>query len=71
MSPHVGEALLLDDHGPYVHDGQERLWVEIPLFGSPYSSDDDGLQIAAERLTDRIIELQSASDLGHMIADHG
>ena len=71
VSPHVGEALLLDDHGPYVHDGQERLWVEIPLFGSPYSSDDDGLQIAAERLTDRIIELQSASDLGHMIADHG
>ncbi len=54
-----------------MYDGQERLWVEIPLFGSPYSSDDDGLQIAAERLTDRIIELQSASDLGHMIADHG
>ena len=67
----MGEALLLDDHGPYVHDGQERLWVEIPMFGSPYSPDDDGLQNAAERLTDRIMELQSASNQGHMIAGHG
>ena len=71
VSPRVGEALLLDDHGPYVHDGQERLWVEIPMFGSPYSPDDDGLQNAAERLTDRIMELQSASNQGHMIAGHG
>jgi len=54
-----------------VHDGQERLWVEIPMFGSPYSPDDDGLQNAAERLTDRIMELQSASNQGHMIAGHG
>lgn len=34
-SPNLGEALLLDDHGPYVHLGQEHLWVQVPLFGSP------------------------------------
>ncbi|MBC8774885.1 NIF family HAD-type phosphatase [Stenotrophomonas maltophilia] len=70
VSPRVGEALLLDDHGPYVHDGQESLWVEIPLFGSPYSPDDDGLQIAAARLTDRIMELQSASNRAHITDGH-
>lgn len=62
VSPHLGDALLLDDHGPYVHDGQESLWVEIPLFAAPYSADDDGLQIAAARLTDRIMQLESASN---------
>ena len=55
--------------------GEQRLLgfgrVEIPMFGSPYSPDDDGLQNAAERLTDRIMELQSASNQGHMIAGHG
>ncbi|MEN5286248.1 NIF family HAD-type phosphatase [Stenotrophomonas lactitubi] len=66
VSPCLGEALLLDDHGPYVDGGQESLWVEIPLFGSPYSPDDDGLQIAAARPSDRIMELQSASNLARM-----
>lgn len=52
-SPQLGSALLLDDYGPYVHPGQEHLWVELPLFGSPYTSDDDGLRIALERLHER------------------
>lgn len=59
VSPRVGDALLLDDHGPYVHRGQECLWVEIPLFGSPYSPEDDGLQGASDGLTVRIRELNS------------
>lgn len=49
-SPRLGEALLLDDHHPYVHPGQERLWVPIPLFGSPYPPSDDGLNVALRRL---------------------
>ncbi|WP_323145433.1 NIF family HAD-type phosphatase [Stenotrophomonas maltophilia] len=53
-SPQLGSALLLDDHGPYVHQGQEHLWVQIPLFGSPYMPDDDGLRIALERLHERL-----------------
>lgn len=53
-SPHLGEALLLDDHDPYVHPGQEHLWVPIPLFGSPYPPDDDGLSVALERLLERV-----------------
>ena len=52
-SPNLGEAILLDDHGPYVHPGQEHLWVQAPLFGSPYSSDDDGLSLVLHRLLDR------------------
>jgi len=52
-SPRLGEALLLDDHGPYVHPGQEHLWVQIPLFESPYPPDDDGLSVALHRLLDR------------------
>ncbi|WP_232767659.1 MULTISPECIES: NIF family HAD-type phosphatase [unclassified Stenotrophomonas] len=50
ISPHLGQALLLDDYGPYVHPGQEHLWVKIPLFGSPYPAEDDGLSLAMERL---------------------
>ncbi|MBH1494003.1 hypothetical protein JY423_02215 [Stenotrophomonas maltophilia] len=57
-SPHLGVALLLDDHAPYVHPGQEHLWVEIPLFGSPYPSDDDGLNVALRRLTECIVDDQ-------------
>jgi len=53
-SLHMGDALLLDDHGPYVHPGQEGLWVQIPLFGSPYSPNDDGLSVALQRLLDRL-----------------
>lgn len=54
VTPCLGEALLLDDHGPYVHPGQEHLWVQIPLFGSPYSHDDDGFRVARRRLVERI-----------------
>lgn len=57
VSPVIGSALLLDDHGLYVHKGQDHLWVEIPLFGSPYLPDDDGLVIASQRLRERIKKL--------------
>ncbi|MDI9271814.1 NIF family HAD-type phosphatase [Stenotrophomonas sp. PFBMAA-4] len=53
-SPRLGDALLLDDHAPYVHSGQEHLWIPIPLFGSPYPSSDDGLNVALRRLLDRL-----------------
>lgn len=53
-SPRLGDALLLDDHAPYVHPGQESLWIEVPLFGSPYASEDVGLDIALQRLNKRI-----------------
>jgi len=70
VCPRLGDALLLDDHAPYVHDGQERLWVEIPLFGSPYSSEDDGLHVASARLTERIIELQDVNFSGEIANKH-
>ncbi|WP_414615704.1 NIF family HAD-type phosphatase [Stenotrophomonas muris] len=54
VSPHLGSTLLLDDHEPYVHPGQDHLWVEIPLFGSPYLSEDDGLKVASDRLVERL-----------------
>ncbi|MCI1121068.1 hypothetical protein MOQ00_15285 [Stenotrophomonas maltophilia] len=57
VSPRIGEALLLDDHGPYVRSGQEHLWVEVSLFGSPYPPEDDGLKIAYQRLTERVATL--------------
>lgn len=60
VSPIVGQALLLDDHGPYVHAGQEHLWVKIPLFGSPYPADDDALNEAIAQLGARICDLQVA-----------
>ncbi|WP_329749543.1 NIF family HAD-type phosphatase [Stenotrophomonas maltophilia] len=53
-TPKLGAALLLDDHRPYVHPGQEHLWVQIPLFASPYPSEDEGLAIALRLLLDRI-----------------
>ncbi|MER2020855.1 MAG: NIF family HAD-type phosphatase [Stenotrophomonas sp.] len=70
VCPCLGDALLLDDHGAYVHDGQESLWVEIPLFGSPYSSEDDGLQVASARLTERFMELQNAHISDDMANKH-
>lgn len=54
VAPRLGKALLLDDHGPYVHPGQEHLWVQIPLFASPYPPSDDGLLIASRRLVERV-----------------
>lgn len=54
VSSTLGEALLLDDHAAYIHPGQERWWVEIPLFGSPYDQKDVGLLIAGQRIDERI-----------------
>lgn len=62
VCPRLGSALLLDDYGPYVHPGQEQFWVEIPLFGSPYSDDDKGLNVATEQLKERL------STLGNLVA---
>lgn len=54
VSPKLGDALLLDDHGAYVHAGQERLWVRIPLFVPPYTAEDNGLELALRELLARI-----------------
>lgn len=61
VSRTLGEALLLDDHEAYVHPGQELLWVEVPLFGSPYLSDDKGLFVAERRLKERMDVLELGS----------
>ncbi|WP_142806923.1 NIF family HAD-type phosphatase [Stenotrophomonas maltophilia] len=61
VSPTLGEALLFDDHAAYVHPGQEVLWVEVPLFGSPYLAEDEGLLIAKRCLEERIEALASGS----------
>lgn len=39
----LGEALLLDDHGPYIHPGQEQLWfryryLDLPILPSTSDS---------------------------------
>ena len=57
VAPDPAHALLLDDHGPYVHRGQEDRWIEVPLFGSPYASDDNGLDLAKLRIEERLIWL--------------
>lgn len=57
VAPRIGEALLLDDHGPYVKPGQEHLWIEVPLFGSPYPSEDEGLTVAYRLLVERVATL--------------
>lgn len=57
VTSHVGKALLLDDHAPYVHPGQESWWVEIPLFGSPYADDDTGLVLARLGIEERLAKL--------------
>lgn len=59
VSGDMGAALLVDDHQPYVHPGQESLWVEAPLFAAPYAPEDNGLELVRQRLEGRI----SASDL--------
>ncbi|HEL3240320.1 MULTISPECIES: NIF family HAD-type phosphatase [Stenotrophomonas] len=46
VSPRIGEVLLVDDHGAYVHAGQEPYWIPIPLFGAPYEAGDTGLAVA-------------------------
>ena len=57
VSPTLGKALLLDDHGAYVHAGQKPWWIEVPLFGSPYEATDAGLNIAQQRIEQRLREL--------------
>lgn len=57
--PDAHKALLLDDHASYVHPGQEREWVEIPLFGSPYADDDTGLEIARLKIHERLAGFSS------------
>ena len=54
VSPVLGQALLVDDHEPYVHPGQSHLGIEAPLFASPYDSSDRGLVIAGERIAHRL-----------------
>lgn len=54
VAPVLGRALLLDDHEPYVHPEQSHLWIEVPLFASPYDSGDRGLVIARERIAQRL-----------------
>lgn len=57
VSSTLGTTLLLDDHRPYVHPGQEKFWVEAPLFSPPYSPFDDGLKVALERIQERVSNL--------------
>lgn len=57
VSRRLGDALLLDDYRPYVHLGQERFWVHIPSFESPYTLDDNGLSFARQKLLERIVAL--------------
>lgn len=57
VSPTLGEVLLLDDHVAYVHAGQQALWIEVPLFGSPYEDTDKGLLIAQQRIDQRLMEM--------------
>lgn len=52
--PVLGRALLLDDHEAHVHPGQSHLWIEAPLFASPYDSSDPGRVIAGERIARRL-----------------
>lgn len=53
-------VLLVDDHGDYVHPGQESMWVPIPQFCSPYSRMDDELAAALEALKTRVAQHQAA-----------
>ncbi len=53
----ASSVLLLDDHAPYVHPGQQCQWLEIPLFGSPYPDDDAGLELATLQIYRRIATL--------------
>lgn len=54
MVPQPGQALLLDDHCPCVLLNQLELWVEAPLFASPYPANDCGLQISQSRIVERV-----------------
>ncbi|AWH33940.1 hypothetical protein C1930_14260 [Stenotrophomonas sp. SAU14A_NAIMI4_8] len=54
VSPLLGTALLLDDHQSYIHPGQEKFWIKAPLFASPYSPHDDGLEVALTRIRRKV-----------------
>lgn len=62
VSPLLGQALLLDDHRPYVHPGQLKFWIEAPLFASPYLANDRGLQLARRRIGETLSLLSSSPD---------
>lgn len=53
-------VLLVDDHGGYVHPGQESMWVPIPQFCSPYSGMDDELAATLGALKARVAQHQAA-----------
>lgn len=53
-------VLLVDDHGDYVHPGQESMWVPIPQFCSPYSGMDDELAATLGALKARVAHHQAA-----------
>ncbi|WP_329752817.1 NIF family HAD-type phosphatase [Stenotrophomonas maltophilia] len=57
VTPDPTQALLLDDHGPYVHPGQQGSWIEVPLFVSPYADNDKGLELARLRIDERLAAL--------------
>ncbi|MCF3484564.1 hypothetical protein GUL16_12820 [Stenotrophomonas maltophilia] len=54
VSDDVGDALLLDDYGAYVHPGQEHLWIKIPQFCAPYEESDVGLVAALESISQHL-----------------
>jgi hypothetical protein len=49
----IEEALLVDDFEIYVHPGQEKQWIKISLFASPYPDGDMGLYEVLEILEKR------------------
>lgn len=61
VSPRLGQALLLDDHNPYVRPDQLQFWVEAPLFASPYPADDRGLRISRRRIEERVMVLSTSA----------
>ncbi len=48
------DVLLVDDHRPYVHPGQEAQWVPVAQFEHPYSSADEGLSMTLECIRKRL-----------------
>lgn len=52
------EALLVDDFEIYVHPGQEKQWIRIPYFDSPYSDDDNGLEVAMKMIREKVVKTQ-------------
>lgn len=62
VSPRLGQALLLDDYGLYIHADQQEFWVEAPLFEPPYPVDDGGLQISQRRIEERVSMLSGSPE---------